>query len=297
MMKRKYKKLLLLLVIVGTLFAVGGCAAKTELDPETGERRTKLITTETTFGDIQKEEGWFETFLVYPLAQSVNTLSPIVSVPGAIAIITFLVNALVFALTFKSTLASQKMQLIQPEMNKINEKYKDRKDAASMNAKNMEIQKLYQKHDINMMAPFVQFLQLPIVISIYHAVQRSEAVYYGSFLGMKLSVSPFNGVFKDKQWIYIILLVIVMAFQVVSMKLPTYLSEKAAREAAEAQGKRYRPAPNQMGNMMNGMLVMVLVFSVFLPAGMGIYWIMSSLVQILKSLYMQYHTKKQKGRV
>ncbi len=292
-MKNKTKKLLLLLVIVGALFILSGCSVPMVEDADTGEKVVKLITTETTFADIQQTEGWFELFLVFPIAKAINYLSPLVTVPGAIAIVTFLVNAVVFAFTFKSTLASQKMQTMQPELNKIAEKYKGKTDQASKMAQYQEQQKLYKKYNINPLSSIlVQFIQLPIIFSIYHAVQRSEAVKYGTFLGMDLAVSPLNGIL-DMNFVYLVLLILVMIFQVLSMKLPTYLSEKRAKAEAEAQGRRYRPAPNPTAKMMNYMLIFILGITIFLPSGMGIYWIMSSTVQILKTLFTQAYLAKE----
>ncbi len=295
-MKNKYKKLLLLFVIVGSLFALSGCSVPMEDDADTGKKVVKLITTETTWDETRQSEGWFETLLVYPLAQTINTLSPVVSVPGAIAIVTFLVNGIVFAFTFKSTLASQKMQMIQPELNRIAERYKGKTDQASRMAQAQEQQKIYQKHGINPLSSMlIQFIQLPIIFSIYHAVQRAEAVKYGSFLGMDLAVSPLNGIL-NQEWIYLVLLAIVLIFQFISIKLPTYLSTKRAKEEAEAQGRRYRPSPNPAEKAMNFMLLFILGISFILPSGMGIYWICSSLVQIIKSFLTQHLSKKESAK-
>ncbi|MFV0478967.1 MAG: membrane protein insertase YidC [Anaerorhabdus sp.] len=295
-MKRKYKQLLVLCITIGALFTLSGCSVPTDVNETTGEKEIRLITTETTFSEVQQTEGWFETFLVYPLSQTINKLSPSITVPGAIALVTFLVNAIVFAFTFKSTLASQKLQLMQPEINKITEKYKGKTDQTSRMAQAQEQQKLYQKYGINPLSSIVvQFIQLPIIFSIYHAVQRSEAVQHGTFLGMDLAVSPVNG-FTNGNFVYLILLILVMVFQFASIKLPTYLAERQAKKEAEEQGRRYRPSPNPTAKMMNYMLIMILGMTFILPSGMGIYWICSSIVQIIKALLTQHLTQKEKAK-
>ncbi|MFV0379352.1 MAG: membrane protein insertase YidC [Anaerorhabdus sp.] len=294
MLKNKTKKILLLLVIIGSLFALSGCTIPTEVDEETGKKVTKIITTETTFKETRESEGWYQTFLVYPLAQSINKLSPVVSVAGAIALVTFLVNFVVFIFTYKATLAQQKMAAMQPEINRITEKYKGKTDQASRMAQAQEQQKLYKKYNINPFSSLlIQFIQLPIIISIYYAVQRSQAVKHGFFMGMELSVSPLNGI-MNKEWIYLVLLIIVMGSQALSMKLPTYLAEKQARKEAEEQGRRYRPAPNPTAKMMNYMLVFITVITITLPSGMGVYWVCSSLMAIAKSLITMHLSKKEK---
>ena len=73
------------------------------------------------------------------------------------------------------------MQLIQPEINKIQRKYEGKDDDASKMRQAQELQNLYKKYGIN---PFgtilITFIQFPIIIAMYQAVQRSYAVTTGS---------------------------------------------------------------------------------------------------------------------
>ena len=77
----------------------------------------------------------------------------------------------------KSTVSQQKMQLIQPEMEKIQNKYKGRKDQTSQKRMSAEIQALYKKNDVSMLASFTTFLTLPIMFAMWQAVQRIEILY------------------------------------------------------------------------------------------------------------------------
>ena len=45
----------------------------------------------------------------------------------------------------KSTVSTQKIQLLQPELERIQNKYRGRKDQASQMRQNAEIQNLYKK--------------------------------------------------------------------------------------------------------------------------------------------------------
>ncbi len=295
-MKNKHKKIALVLVLIGALFLFSGCAPKTVEDAETGKQVIKLITSETTFASTIDSEGWFESFLVFPLAKLINYLSPLISVPGAIAVVTILINGIVLLFTFKATMSTQKLQFIQPEINRITAKYKGKTDNASKMAQGREMQELYKKHGIKPLSSLlVQFIQFPIMISIWHAVQRSYAVQNGSFLGMDLTVSPWTGILNF-ELSYLVLYILIAAAQIASMKLPPYLAEQEAKREAEAQGRRYRKSENPLGKMTNYMMAPLLIFSLVFSSGMGIYWIISALVNISKSLFIQHHSNKSKKK-
>jgi YidC/Oxa1 family membrane protein insertase len=50
-----------------------------------------------------------------------------------------------------------------------------------------EMQALYKKYNVNPASSIlVTFLQFPVIMAIYMAVQRSYAVATGSFMGMDL---------------------------------------------------------------------------------------------------------------
>jgi YidC/Oxa1 family membrane protein insertase len=94
----------------------------------------------------------------------------------AIVLMTVIVRLVLFPLSFKQTVTmqrmSEKMQIIQPRMQEIRERYAH--DPQKMNSELME---LYRKHDYNPMSMFggclLLFLQMPIFVSLYQALQGS----------------------------------------------------------------------------------------------------------------------------
>ena len=108
------KRFLLLSCIV--LFAVTMSGCRVPVD-EAGQ--VKLITPETTFSQTMSEESWFGAILVWPLAQALNKLTPSLGVVGALALVTIVVNAVLLLVTLRSNISMQKMQLLQPEMERI----------------------------------------------------------------------------------------------------------------------------------------------------------------------------------
>jgi YidC/Oxa1 family membrane protein insertase len=84
----------------------------------------------------------------------------------AIILLTFLVRGCMFPVSRKQVLSSQKMQVIQPELKKIQEKYKN-----NVEARTKAMQELYKKHHFNPMSGcLVVFIQMPIFIGLYRAL-------------------------------------------------------------------------------------------------------------------------------
>lgn len=295
-MKRKNKKLALLVLVIAALFLLSGCSA-----PPTDEAGNIIrITTDTTFKYMFENESWFTAIIVYPLSQAINYLTPIIGVLGAIVAVTILVQLVAMLLTLNSTIQTQKMQMIQPEINKIQAKYEGKKDQASQMKQAQELQAVYNKYGVNPIGSILaMFIQFPIIIGMYHAVQRSYAVATGSFklfgATVSLAETPLNG-FKNGQWIYIALFVIMIIFQVGSMLTPQYLSERKAKMEAEKHHKKYVKQSNPMGNTMFLMMAPILIIAIMWPSAMTLYWAITSAVNIAKTLFTQFVIiDRQKG--
>ena len=282
------KKLLALMAIVTIVVTATGCTA-----PKDANGHIILISNTTTFGDIFQSENWFNALFVWPLSWVLNHLAPIITVGGAIAVVTAVVNGLLAVFTLKSQMGMQRMQMLQPELNKIQRKYEGRDDQASKMRMAQEQQQLMKKYDVNpgsMM--LVQFIQLPIIMAMFMAIQRAEAVVNGTFLGMNLQVKPseaFGLLFKgDLSGLpYIILFLLMAITQVVLVLLPMYFQKKKA--AAEAAKHHRKPEPTNNQNMMMQMymIVMVLAFGLMWQSGMSLFWFIRNIVHIIKTIIVQ----------
>lgn len=284
------KRLLIMGVLIVFTLSASGCRIPTD---ETGA--IKQITSTTTFGEIMSTESWFSAIFVWPLSQLLNWVAPKIGVGGAIALVTICVNLILMAFTMKSTIASQQMQLIQPQLEKIQRKYEGRDDDASKMRMANEMNALYKKYDVN---PFsmilVTFLQFPIIIAMYQAVQRSAAIKTGTFLGLSLEQTPLAGM-KAGQYLYIVIWVIMGLCQFVSMMLPQKMAEKkAAEEAAKHHRRPEKPAQSSQNKMMQiYMMGMIMVFGLMWPTAMTVYWAINSLVMIAKTFLVQKMIEKR----
>lgn len=84
----------------------------------------------------------------------------------AIVMLTVLVRGAMFPLSYKQTKSMARMQALKPEMDRINELYKN-----DMQKKSQATQELYRKHQINPLGGCLPvFLQLPIFMGLYRAL-------------------------------------------------------------------------------------------------------------------------------
>ena len=282
------KKLLALMAIVTIVVTATGCTA-----PKDANGHIILISESTTFGEIFQTENWFNALFVWPLSWVLNKLAPVITVGGAIAIVTAVVNGLLAVFTLKSQMGMQRMQMLQPELNKIQRKYEGRDDQASKMRMAQEQQQLMKKYDVNpgsMM--LVQFIQLPIIMAMFMAIQRAEAVVNGTFLGMNLQVKPseafgllFKGDFSGLP--YIILFLLMAVTQVVLVLLPMYFQKKKAAAEAAKHHRKPEPTNNQNVMMQMYMIVMVLAFGLMWQSGMSLFWFIRNIVDIIKTIIVQ----------
>ena len=282
------KKLLALMAIVTIVVTATGCTA-----PKDANGHIILISESTTFGEIFQTENWFNALFVWPLSWVLNKLAPVITVGGAIAVVTAVVNGLLAVFTLKSQMGMQRMHMLQPELNKIQRKYEGRDDQASKMRMAQEQQQLMNKYNVNpgsMM--LVQFIQLPIIMAMFMAIQRAEAVVNGTFLGMNLQVKPseaFGLLFKgDLSGLpYIILFLLMAVTQVILVLLPMYFQKKKAAAEAEKHHRKPEPTNNQNVMMQMYMIVMVLAFGLMWQSGMSLFWFIRNIVDIIKTIIVQ----------
>ncbi|NUQ62685.1 MAG: YidC/Oxa1 family insertase periplasmic-domain containing protein [Pirellulales bacterium] len=110
--------------------------------------------------------GWF-WWVAEPLLWVLHLFYSVVRNYGiAIILLTVVVRGCMFPLSIKQALNAQKMQELQPEIKRIQEKHK--KD---LEARSKAQQELFRKHNYNPMGGcLVMFLQLPIFIGLYRAL-------------------------------------------------------------------------------------------------------------------------------
>jgi YidC/Oxa1 family membrane protein insertase len=97
----------------------------------------------------------------------------------AILMLTILVRMCMFPISFKQTQNMARIQALKPEMDRINEKFKD-----DLQKKSQATQDLYRKNNINPVAGCLpMFLQLPIFMGLYRALMVDVELRQSPFFG------------------------------------------------------------------------------------------------------------------
>jgi YidC/Oxa1 family membrane protein insertase len=121
--------------------------------------------------------GWVNKFLVIPVFNWLNNFN--LNFGIIILILTLLIKALLFPLTYKSYLSMAKMRLLKPDLDEINKKY-EKEDPLK---KQQAIMSLYKRAGVS---PFggclPMLLQMPILIAMFRFFPASIELRGESFL-------------------------------------------------------------------------------------------------------------------
>jgi len=137
-----------------------------------------------TLGQHQDEVMQFGFFkpVCKPLLWILNRIHALLPNYGvAIILLTVLVRLVFWPVTHKSTESMKKMQAIQPLVNKVREKYKDKPQKM-----NQEVMALYKEHKVNPMAgclPMV--IQIPVFIALFTVLRSAVELRFAPFLWIR----------------------------------------------------------------------------------------------------------------
>lgn len=225
-----------------------------------------------------KYEGIWSTIFVKPLSFLILKIGLLTkNYAIAIIVVLLLIRLITFPFTQKATKQSKMMQEIQPEMQRIQAKYAGKKDEKSMSKQSQEMMMLYKKYNVNPISGcLVSFLQLPIFIAFYEAVQRVPAIFEDSFLGIQLGTTPLVGFSQNHFYLYIILMLLIAASTFYSFII----------------GLSGSNTDKSMKTMPIFMTIMIVVTALFMPSALCIYWIFNNIFTIIQTKIVKLDTKK-----
>lgn len=126
-------------------------------------------------GPIAKLLGWIMN-LVYVALSAVGIESVVLS----IVLITIIIYMCMLPLTIQQQKFAKLQQAMQPELTKIQDKYKNKKDQASQQLMAEEQQLIYKKYGVNPMGSCAQLIiQMPILFALYRVFYNVPG-YIGS---------------------------------------------------------------------------------------------------------------------
>ena len=271
---------------------------------------------EKTWGDAWSK-GFFEGLLVYPIGWLVDSIvfgfrgmgtSAGLSAFLGIVFVTFIIRTLMLLATFKQTQSNAKMTELQPEIQKIQNKYPNSNTSKAEKARMaQEMQALYKKNKVN---PFITIIvlivQFPVFICVWGALSGSAVLTDGTFLGLTLSTTIKDALFNSAAWtsaggyaaVTALFLFLLMAgAQTISMLLPQWMQKKKAKQVAKL-GKN--PAQKQQSNRMKWftyiMLALIIFMGFSLASAMGIYWFIGAIFSIVQTLVIQWINDKKAAK-
>lgn len=228
-----------------------------------------------------KYEGLWTSIFVKPLAFILLKLGELIKNYGvSVIILSLIIRLIAYPITKKTAMQSEIMKKAQPELNRIQKKYENKTDQESMIRQNQEMMMVYKKYNINPMSGCLfAFIQLPIFIAFIEAVQRTPVIFEDKFLGLQLGTTPAIGITSSSFYVYIILMIIISATTFFSFKM-------------NSAGNMEDPTMKMMPIMMS---VMTIIMAVFMPTGLGIYWVTSNVFTIIQNILVK-RSKEVNGK-
>jgi len=221
---------------------------------------------------------FWDRFFIQPIAWLLDLFTTKTgSYALGILITTIIVRTILTPIYTKSNDMSIKMNKIQPEIQKIQQKYAGKTDPDSRNRMQQEMMKLYKDNNINMFAGcLMPFLQMPVFLAMYNAVVKTPVTYNYS-----LSVTNMLGIDLSKPGPIYFLPVIVG----ITAYLLQYISTFGMSEEA-----KNNPTIKTMNWMMPGMMF---VFAFSQSSALSLYWIVGNIYSTLQIIVVKKPFKRK----
>ncbi|TFH71140.1 membrane protein insertase YidC [Cellulomonas sp. HD19AZ1] len=208
---------------------------------------------------------------------------------------------LLIPLFFKQIKASRGMQLVQPEMQALQKKYKGKTDPASREAMSREMMELYRKHGTNPFASCLPILlQSPIFFALFRVLYELPSLASGTYaraesigpLTRELAGqaeqatiwgAPLSGTFMqwDGNWhIRVVTIVLIVAMSVTTFTTQRQLTMKNMPPAALTG-----PMAQQQKILLYVLPFIFAVSGVNFPIGVLIYWTTTNLWSMGQQFY------------
>lgn len=234
-------------MLIGVVVLLAGC----------GQINTP-ITAEST--------GVWNKYFVFPMSTVIIYFAKLFGSYGlSIVVVTLIIRLFLLPLNVKQLKSSKAMQDIQPELKEIQKKYSS-KDANTQKKLQEETMALFQKHGVNPLAGCLPlFIQMPILIAMYHAIMRTSEISNHGFLWFELGS-------RDPLFI---LPVLTAGF--------TFLQQKLMMSTNTTMKSNPQMAM-QMNIMLYMMPIMIGVMAAIFPSALALYWVTGNIFMVFQTL-------------
>ena len=235
-----------------------------------------------TFKPFSEYEGLWTTIFVKPLAWAIINIGLLLEKIGlgkglangfAIVISCLVIRLILYPLTRKTAMQSEKLKEVQPQLEKLEKKYKDKTSEEDQKRKAEEMMAIYSKNKINPLSScLLSFIQIPLLFAFLEAINRTPVIFENKFLKLDMGTTISHGIMSNLWYAYIIFLLLILA--------TSYFSFRKTLKDQTAMAK-------QMKGTIYFMLAMILVAAFSLPVALGIYWITSSVFTIVQNVLVE----------
>jgi YidC/Oxa1 family membrane protein insertase len=201
--------------------------------------------------------GWF-WFIAIPLLSLLRFFHAAIGNYGvAIILLTVLVKIATIPLTRAQYRSMQKMQKIQPELERLRQRQKD--DPSAMQRDMME---LYRKHGVNPFSGCVpMFLQIPIFVGLYNALLNAIELRHAPFVGWINDLSAPDHL------------------MIAGVGIPVLVILMGASMLAQQWMTPMQGDPTQRRMMMFMPVIFTAMFLNF-PSGLVLYWLVNNVISV-----------------
>ena len=258
-----------------------------------------------SWGDAWKL-GPFYGIFVYPIA---TIASKMIKGMGdlngwetllTIFMVVWVIRALTFALSFKSTMQQTKMQELSGKKAIIDAKYTNYKGNKQMEQrKKQEVSELYKKEGINPLGSIgTMFLTMPFFLAMWRVIGSMPHIKSTVWLGINFSATSYKEVLTWHGWQYVPLILAAVVFAVGQQLVPRLLTKKRDKNRINVHQKAAMKKNNKMQNIM---MVVFGIMAIIFSAGMQIYWVAGGMWMMVQSYgthrYFLYQHKKKRRKV
>ncbi|TVP86236.1 MAG: membrane protein insertase YidC [Acholeplasmataceae bacterium] len=242
---------------------------------------------------------FFDWALVIPVAFLTQFFAGLMGSNFALGILftTIIVRTLAWPIYAKSNDMSLKMNLAQPDMQRVQQKFATRKDPQSQQMMQMEMMQVYKKHGINVFGCLIPFLQMPIFIAMYAVVRR--ITLEGGLYTANVTNTQFLGVNLANQndgIIGMLLAAIVggtmFLLQSIAMKKPNYV-KKTTQHNKTPQAMQ----TEKTMKMVSYFMVIMMMFISFQSNALAIYWIFGNIYSLGQTMFNRKMNEKKHMRL
>ena len=222
----------------------------------------------------------------------------------SIIIYTILVYTCMMPLTIKQQRTSKMTSVMNPEIQAIQKKYRNKRDQASMLKQQEEMQQVYVKYGTSMMSGCLPLLiQMPLLFALYPVIYdiqdyipalEGAPAAVNQFLTIPdLTISPWTMIRHSGDYGLPSAVIIVTA---ILLPVLSALTQFGSIKLSQAISGTVIDKDNPMAGTMKTMNVTMPLFSLYivftLPTGIGIYWIVSAVVRCIQQFFINKHLSK-----